>query len=55
MEPVTEATSRGFVHLRLDAILGKGRIRREDKAAKAEAAMVAVDELVDSLEADLKL
>jgi hypothetical protein len=39
---------------RLSAILGSGRIRREDKAAKAEAAMVAVDELVDSLEEDLK-
>lgn len=47
-----ERRLRGFGH-RLEEILGRGRVRRADKKSKAEAALAAVEDLVDGIEADV--
>jgi hypothetical protein len=39
---------------RLDSILGSERIPRRAKRAKAEAAMQAVDDLVEAVEEEIK-
>jgi hypothetical protein len=48
-----EERLRGFGR-RLDEMLARGRIRRADKRAKAEAALAAVEELVEGIESDIE-